>query len=100
MPFSPDDNDEIRLLIAREIRDFVKSASNAVLNPTIELGEAQHAMSPEGQKESEAQKKIAQKLTKAIIDKAEANLREADARIVEKTDPARADIIRKLVPTY
>jgi hypothetical protein len=49
-------------------------------------------------REREAQKKIVQQFGKVIIDAAEANLREADARIVEKTDPARAEIIRKLVP--
>src|SRR5687768_12059248 len=100
MPFNRDDKDEIRQIVATEIRNFVNSAVNAALNRPIELTEGRYAMSPEGMKEREAQKKIVHQFGKVIIDAAEANLREADARIVEKTDPERAEIIRKLVPTF
>lgn len=100
MPFDKDDKDEIRKIVATEIRDFVKSAVNAALNRPIELTEVHHATSPEGMKEREAQKKVVQQFGAVLIKAAEANLREADARIVEKTDPQRAEIIRKLVPEW
>ena len=66
MPLSKDDKDEIRELIAREIRDVIKGASSA----------------------------------EALLASAEANYREAQARVVEKTDPARAEVIRKLVAEF
>jgi len=66
MPFSNDDKDELRELIATEIRNVVKNAVGV----------------------------------KTLADSAEANLREAQARVVEKTDPERADRIRKLVPEF
>ena len=69
MSLSKEDKDEIRELIAREIRDVIKNADNAGAN-------------------------------KALLDAAEANYREAQARVVEKTDPARAERIRRIVPEF
>jgi hypothetical protein len=66
MPVTKDDVDEIRELIAREIRDVIKGASSF----------------------------------EALLESAEANYREAQARVVEKTDPARADRIRKIKPEF
>lgn len=66
MSLSKDDKDEIRELIATEIRNVIKHAGNG----------------------------------KALLDSAEANLREAQARVVEKTDPARAERIRRIVPEF
>ena len=62
MPLTKDDEDRIRELIAREIRDVIKGGVGAY----------------------------------TLLQSAEANYREAQARVVEKTDPARAEVIRKL----
>ena len=66
MSFSKDDKDELRELIATEIRNVVKNAVGV----------------------------------KTLLDSAEANLREAQARVVEKTDPERAERIRNLAPEF
>jgi hypothetical protein len=66
MALSKDDEDRIRELIAKEIRDVVKGAVGAY----------------------------------TLLQSAEANYREAQARLVEKTDPARAENIRKIVPEF
>src|ERR1041384_6356771 len=100
MALSKDDKDEIRLLIAREIRDVIKNSASAVQNMPIELGAGRHLMSSEDHEKHEAETKMARRVGKAVLDVAEANLREADARIVEKTDPERAKIIRSLVPEF
>ena len=100
MPFDKDDKDEIRKIVATEIRDFVKSAVNAALNRPIELTEMNQAMTPEGMKEREAQKKIVQQFGAVIIKAAERNWREAEARIIEKTDHEAAERFRKLDPTF
>ncbi len=100
MPLSQDDKDEIRLLIAREIKDVVTSAFSSVLNAPISLTDLPYASSSEGQQEREARKKNVQEIRKSVLESIDANLREAEARIVEKTDPARAERIRKLVPTF
>jgi hypothetical protein len=100
MALSKDDKDEIRLLIAREIRDVIKNAATAVENMSVELGAGRHLMSSEDHEKREAEKKMARRVGKVVLDAAEANLREADARIVEKTDPERAERIRRLVPEF
>lgn len=69
MPLSKDEKDEIRELIAREIRDVIKNAGNAGAS-------------------------------KALLEAAEDNYREAQARVVEKTDPERADRIRRIKPEW
>ena len=100
MPLSQDDKDEIRLLIAMEIKNAIRHAISAVVNMPIELTDVQYAMTPDGRQEREERQKVAKQIGKAILDSAEETLREADARIVEKTDPERADRIRKFKPTF
>jgi hypothetical protein len=100
MPLSQDDKDEIRLLIAKEIKNVVNSAFSSVLNAPISITDLSYASSSQGQQESEARKKTVQEIRKSVLEAVDANLREADARIVEKTDPARAERIRKLVAEF
>ncbi|MBC7909641.1 MAG: hypothetical protein H7Y30_04020 [Pyrinomonadaceae bacterium] len=100
MPLSQDDKDEIRELIATEMVRAVQGAVRAVLNAPIQLHEVHTAMSPEGRQAREERNNIVREIGDAIVKSFEAVEREAQARVVEKTDPARADIIRKLVPTF
>ena len=100
MPFNKDDKDEIRRIVATEIRDFVKSAVNAALNRPIDPTEGRYATSGEGMREREAQNKLLQQFGKVIIHAAEANWREAEARIIEKTDREAAERFRKLDPEF
>jgi hypothetical protein len=101
MPLDKDAKDEIRELIATEMRRAVKDAVNAVLNAPIPLHEAgRYGMSPEVTQAREERKKIVREVGDAIIKSFEANEREAQARVVEKTDPERAERIRKLVPEF
>ncbi len=100
MAISKDDKDEIRELIATEMKKAVKSAVNAVLNAPIQLHDVSTAMTPEGIKAQEERKKIVREIGDAIIKSFEAVEREAQARVVEKTDPQRAEVIRKVVPTF
>ncbi len=100
VPLSKDDKDEIRELIATEMKNSVKAAVSAVVNMPIQLTDARDAMSPEGMQVREARQKIAREIGEAVVKSLEAVEREAQARVVEKTDPARAEVIRKLVPTF
>jgi len=100
MPLNPDEKDEIRELIATEMRRAGQAAVNAVLNAPIQLHEARTAMSPEGMAAREERNKIARAIGDAVVKALEAGEREAQARVVEKSDPERADRIRKLVPTF
>lgn len=100
MPLSKDDKDEIRELIAAEMRKAVQAAVSAVLNAPIQPHEVHTAMSPEGMQAREERKKIVREIGDAIVKSFEAVEREAQARVVEKTDPERAERIRKLVPTF
>lgn len=100
MPFDKDDKDEIRKIVATEIRDFVKSAVNAALNRPIDPTEGRYAMSGEGMREREAQNKLLQQFGAVIIKAAERNWREAEARIIEKSDPEAAERFRKFDPTF
>ena len=43
---------------------------------------------------------LAREVSAIAVEAAEDYLREAQARVVEKTDPKRADIIRKMKPTF
>jgi len=99
MPLSQDDKDEIRLLIARELRDAVKGAVSAILNAPMSLAQARYSR-PEDMQEQEARKQIVREIGDSVIKSVEAMVREADARIVEKTDPERADRIRSMVPEF
>lgn len=92
--------DELRELIATEVRNIVRFTCNAVVNAPIQLADVRYAMTPEGMQEREARKKIAREITGIVLEASEDYLREAQARVVEKTDPQRAEIIRKLKPTF
>jgi hypothetical protein len=100
MPLDKDTKDEIKELVATEMRRAVKDAVNAVLNAPIQLHEIRTATSPEGMRAREERKKVVREVGDAIIKSFEANEREALARVVEKTEPERADRIRKLVPEF
>lgn len=100
MPFSQDDKDEIRLLIASDMKIAVNAAVSAVSNAPIQLHEVHTAMSPEGMQAREDRKKIVQEIGESIVKAFEAGEREARARVVEKTDPESAERIRKLVPEF
>jgi len=91
--------DELRELIVTEIRNVMKVASNRVVNMPV-TSDFYRALSPEGMKEREARKKIAREVTGVIIEATEDYLREAQARVIEKTDPQRAEIVRRLKPTF
>jgi hypothetical protein len=66
----------------------------------MSLTGGRYGMTPEGMQEYEARKKIAREVTSTVLEAAEDYLRESQARVVEKTDPQRAEIIRKLKPTF
>jgi hypothetical protein len=100
MPLTKDEKDEIRELIASEMTKAVKAAVSAVLNAPIPTHEAGRYGSPVLMQEREARKKVVQEIGGAVVKSFEAVEREAHARIVEKTDPERADRIRKMVPTF
>ncbi|MDQ1558635.1 MAG: hypothetical protein QOD32_1695 [Pyrinomonadaceae bacterium] len=100
MPLSKDDKDEIRELIATEMKKAVKAAVNGVLNAPIQLHEIYTAMSPEGRQAREERNKLVREIGDATVKSFEAIEREAQARVVEKTDPARAERIRNFVPTF
>lgn len=92
--------DELRELIATEVRNIVKFTCNAVVHAPMPLTGGRYGMTPEGMQEYEARKKIAREITSTVLEAAEDYLRESQARVVEKTDPQRAEIIRKLKPTF
>jgi hypothetical protein len=100
MPLSKDDKDDIRELIATEMKKAVKGAVNGVLTAPIQLHEVHTAMSPEGRQAREERNKLVREIGDAIVKSFEAVEREAQARVVEKTDPERAERIRNLVPTF
>ena len=100
MPLTKDEKDEIRELIASEMTKAVKAAVNAVLNAPIPMHEMGRYASPELMQEREARKKVVREIGDAVVKSFEAVEREAQARVVEKTDPERADRIRKLVPEF
>src|SRR2546421_6791449 len=101
MPLDKDTKDEIRELIATEMKNAVRVAVSAVVNMSVPLGEIdRYGMNAEAMQKREARQKIAREVGDAIIKSFEAIEREAQARIVEKTDPARAEVIRKLVPEF
>jgi hypothetical protein len=92
--------DEIRELIATEFRNIIKFTCNRVVNAPIALTDIRYSLTPEGIQEREARKKVAKEIGSIVMEAAEDYLREAQARVVEKTDPHRAEIIRKLKPTF
>jgi hypothetical protein len=97
MPLSKDDKDEIRELVATEMKKAVKNAVNAVLNAPNTGG---RYPTPDSMQEREARNKLVREIGDAIVKSFEAVEREAQARVVEKTDPERAERIRRLVPEF
>lgn len=97
MPLDKDLKDEIRELIATEMTKAVKAAFSAAQNAPSQLG---RYPTPEGMQEREDRNKLIREVGDAIVKAFEAIEREAHARVVEKTDPARAEVIRKMVPTF
>jgi hypothetical protein len=94
------EKDEMRELIATEVRNMIKVACNAAINVPVQPHEIQSAMSPEGLMATEAQKQEATKLVASIMSAVDDYVREAQARVVEKTDPQRAQNIRNFKPTF
>lgn len=92
--------DELRELIATEVRNIVRFTCNAVVNAPIGMTGGRFGMTPEGMQEHKARKKIAREIARTVLEAAEDYLRESQARVVEKTDPLRAEIIRKLKPEF
>lgn len=92
--------DEVRELIATEIRNVVKLMCARVVNPSVPLEDVRFAMTTEGMKEREERLKIARQFSSVVLEAAEDYLRESQARVVQKVDPERAERIRKLKPTF
>ena len=92
--------DELRELIAPEVRNIVKYAARAVVSSPISPPGNRFGMTREEMEQQEVRKRIACDITATVLEATEDYLREAQARVVEKTDPQRADIIRKLKPEF
>jgi hypothetical protein len=92
--------DELKELVATEIRNVVKLMCARVVNPSVPLEDIRFAMTPEGMKEREERMKIARQFSSVVLEAAEDYLRESQARVVQKVDPERAERIRKLKPTF
>lgn len=92
--------DELREIIATEVRNIVKFTCSKVVNAPIPLHEARYGMDSKERQEREARQKIAREIAGLVLEASEDYLREAQARVVEKTDPKRAEIIRNLKPTF
>jgi hypothetical protein len=98
MELTTHDKDELRELIQQEISKAFNAAFSAALNPpATNLGDA---LSTEYRQEREQRKKIIMEIGNAIKSALEDVRTEAQAKVVEKTDPARADVIRRLKPTF
>ena len=97
MPLSKDDKDEIRYIVQQEIGKAFKAGLSAAINVPANLGEAVTVVKD---KESEKQKKLLREKGKVIKEALRDLEDEANAKIVEKTDPARAERIRRLKPTF
>ena len=92
--------DELKELVATEIRNVVKLMCARVVNPPVPLEDIRFATTPEGMKEREARLKIARQFSSVVLEAAEDYLRESQARVVQKVDPERADRIRRMKPTF
>lgn len=91
------DKDELRLLIQEEINKAFDSAFSAALDYPVNSSDA---FSPEKRKEREQRKVIIREVGNAVKNALRDIKDEAQAKIIEKTDPARAEIIRRLKPTF
>jgi hypothetical protein len=92
--------DELRELIATEIRNVVKLMCSRVINPPVPLEETRFSMTPEGMKKREERINVARLFGGVVLDAAEDYLRESRARVVQKTDPQRAERIRRMKPEF
>lgn len=92
--------DELRELIATEFRNIVRFTCNKVISIPIQPSDIRHAMTPQGMQEREARQKIAREISSTVLEAAEDYLRQAQARVVEKSDPERAQFIRNFKPTF
>jgi len=92
--------DEFRELIAGEIRNVVKLMCSRVVNPPFPLEETRLSMTAEGVKKHQERIKIARLFSDIALDAAEDYLRESRARVVQKTDPQRAERIRRMKPEF
>jgi hypothetical protein len=92
--------DELREIIATELRNMVKFTCSAVVNSSRQFTDIRHSMTPEGMQEREAREKVAREITRTVVEAAEDYLQEARARVIEKTDPRRANFIRNFKPTF
>lgn len=97
MELTKDDKDELRELIQDEISKAFNAAFSAALNIPTNLSDLNNA---EIQKQKEDTKAIIRVVGNAIKSALEDVRSEAQARVVEKTDPARADVIRRLKTTF
>lgn len=100
MPLNQDEKDEIRELIATEMKKAVEAAVRAVLNSPTQPHQARYATSPERMQEQETRNQIVREIGSAIVKSFDAVEREAQARVVEKIDSERAERIRKMVPEF
>lgn len=82
------------------MKNAVNGAVNAVLNAPIQLHEIHTATSSEGMKARQERNKVVREIGDAIVKSFEAVEREVRARVVEKTEPERAERIRRLVPEF
>jgi len=87
------EKDELRILIYGEINKAFNAALNAALNYPVNISDL---TSQEKEKARQQQDEIVRKIGKAIGNVLRDLKDEADAKIIEKTDPARADRIRRI----
>ncbi len=94
----PEIKDELCALIQEEIWKAFDVAMNAATNPPIQPNQ----LNDSGfQARRETQKQMVQEISKAIKSALNHLKAEAQARVVEKTDPQRAERIRALAdPTF
>lgn len=90
------DKDELRELIATEVQNIIKVACKAAVNVPIELHEVRLAMNPEVVEAREGRKREAIKITTHIMSAVDDYVRDIQARVIDKTDPERAEIFRRL----
>ncbi len=90
---SKDEKDEFRLLIHEEINKAFAAALGAALNYPVSFSDS---MTSEKQQERRQRIAVINEIGSAMKNALRDLKDEANAAIVEKTDPARAEIIRKL----
>lgn len=94
----PELKDELRELIQEEIWKAFDVAMRAAANPPVQLHQINDS---EFQARREIHKQIVQDVSKAVKSALNHLKAESQARVVEKTDPQRAERIRALAdPTF